>query len=238
MYKVGFLNHLFISKVNIVCEPGKSTALVGHSGAGKSTITALLNRFYDVQQGQILIDGQDVSKVTQKSLRQNIGLVMQENTLFNDTIYHNIAYAKLGVKRKDVYEAAKQANIHKFIMGLPKKYQTVVGERGLKLSGGEKQRVAIARVVLKNPPILILDEATSALDSVNEQVIHKALQHVMKGRTSIVIAHRLSTVVDVDKIIVLHKGKVVQQGRHGQLKKTPGVYKELVDLQVGGLLAR
>lgn len=227
-----------LSRVNIVCEPGQATALVGHSGAGKSTITALLNRFYDVQKGQILIDGQDISRVTQESLRKNIGLVMQENTLFNDTIYNNIAYARPGAKRADVYEAAKQANIHDFIMGLPKKYLTKVGERGLKLSGGEKQRVAIARVVLKNPPILILDEATSALDSKNEQVIHRALQHVMKGRTSIVIAHRLSTVVDVDKIVVLDNGKVVQQGSHRQLLRMPGIYKELVDLQVGGLLPK
>lgn len=230
---VGVLSH-----VSIVFEAGQATALVGHSGAGKSTITALLNRFYDLQKGQILIDGQDITKVTQRSLRENIGLVMQDNTLFNDTIYNNIAYAKSGCTKAQVYEAAKQANIHKFIMSLPKKYKTVVGERGLKLSGGEKQRVAIARVVLKNPPILILDEATSALDSKNELIIHRALQHVMKGRTSIVIAHRLSTVVDTDKIVVLDKGKVVRVGTHRQLKSKPGVYKELVDLQVGGLLAK
>jgi ABC-type multidrug transport system fused ATPase/permease subunit len=226
-----------LSRANLVFEPGEFTALVGHSGAGKSTITSLLNRFYDLQKGQILIDGQDISEVTQASLRRNLGLVMQENTLFNDTIYHNIAYAKPGVSRKEVYEAAKKANIHKFIMGLPKKYNTVVGERGMKLSGGEKQRVAIARVVLKNPPILILDEATSSLDSVNEKIIHKALEGVMKGRTSIVIAHRLSTVVDADKIVVINKGKVDQVGNHRSLCSKPGIYKELVDLQVGGLLA-
>lgn len=227
-----------LSGVNIVFEPGKATALVGHSGAGKSTVTALLNRFYDVQKGKILIDGQDIRLITQRSLRKNIGLVMQENTLFNDTIYNNIAYARPGCRRSDVYEAAKQANIHDFIMSLPKKYKTVVGERGLKLSGGEKQRVAIARVVLKNPPILILDEATSALDSKTERVIHRALQQVMKGRTSIVIAHRLSTVVDVDKIVVIDNGKVVQQGTHRQLTRRNGVYQELVDLQVGGLLPK
>ncbi len=231
--KVGVL-----SRVNIVFEPGKATALVGHSGAGKSTVTALLNRFYDLQKGKILIDGQDIRKVSQRSLHKNIGLVMQENTLFNDTIYNNIAYARPGCRRAAVYEAAKKANIHDFIMSLPKKYKTVVGERGLKLSGGEKQRVAIARVVLKNPPILILDEATSALDSKNEKVIHQALQQVMKGRTSIVIAHRLSTVVDVDKIVVIDKGRVVQQGTHRQLTRQEGVYKDLVDLQVGGLLPK
>lgn len=227
-----------LTNVNLVFEPGKFTALVGHSGAGKSTITSLLNRFYDIQKGKILIDGQNISEITQSSLRQNIGLVMQENTLFNETIYHNISYAKPHATRKEVYAAAKKANIHDFIMGLPKKYNTVVGERGMKLSGGEKQRVAIARVVLKDPPILILDEATSSLDSMNEKIIHKALEGVMKGRTSIVIAHRLSTVIDADKIVVLHHGKIAQVGTHRSLRVKPGVYKELVDLQVGGLLAK
>lgn len=226
-----------IDGVNLMFEPGKMTALVGHSGAGKSTIIALINRFYDLQKGQILIDGQDISKVTQASLRGNIGVVMQENTLFNDTIYSNIAYANPKAKKHEVYEAAKQANIHDFIMAQPDGYQTVVGERGLKLSGGEKQRVAIARVILKNPPILILDEATSALDTKTERIIQDALQKAMRGRTSIVIAHRLSTVLHADKIVVMSKGKVVQQGKHAELKAKHGIYKELVDLQVDGMLA-
>lgn len=226
-----------IDGVNLTFEPGQMTALVGHSGAGKSTVIALINRFYDLQKGQILIDGQDIAKVTQSSLRANIGVVMQENTLFNDTIYNNIAYANPKAKKSDVYEAAKQANIHDFIMAQPDGYKTVVGERGLKLSGGEKQRVAIARVILKNPPILILDEATSALDTKTERIIQEALEKAMKGRTSIVIAHRLSTVLHADKIVVMSKGKVVQQGKHTQLKATPGIYKELVDLQVDGMLA-
>ncbi|MCC6643513.1 ABC transporter ATP-binding protein, partial [Candidatus Peregrinibacteria bacterium] len=225
-----------IDNVNLVFEAGQMTALVGHSGAGKSTVTSLINRFYDLHKGRILIDGQDISQVTQESLRANIGVVMQENTLFNDTIYNNIAYANPKVKKTEVYEAAKQANIHDFIISLPDGYKTVVGERGLKLSGGEKQRVAIARVILKNPPILILDEATSALDSKNERIIQQALDRVMQGRTSIVIAHRLSTVIHADKIVVMDKGKVVQQGKHGALKTEQGIYKELVDLQVGGLL--
>jgi ATP-binding cassette subfamily B protein len=176
--------------------------------------------------------------VTQSSLRRNIGLVMQENTLFNDTIFNNIAYAKPGATRFEVYQAARKANIHKFIMSQPKTYKTKVGERGLKLSGGEKQRVAIARVILKNPPILILDEATSALDSKNERIIQKALERVMRGRTSIVIAHRLSTVTEADKIIVMNKGRVAQVGKHHELKNIPGVYQELVNLQVRGLLAK
>jgi len=240
MKNVGFMyqDKKILSNANIEFEPGQMTALVGHSGAGKSTITSLLNRFYDVQSGQILIDGQDITRVTQASLRRNIGLVMQENTLFNDTIYNNIAYAKPGASRWEIYQAARKANIHKFIMTLPKSYKTMVGERGLKLSGGEKQRVAIARVILKDPPILILDEATSALDSKNERIIQKALELVMKGRTSIVIAHRLSTVTDADKIVVMNRGRVVQQGRHAELKNTTGVYQELVNLQVRGLLAK
>lgn len=226
-----------IDNVSIVFDPGQMTALVGHSGAGKSTVIALINRFYDLQKGQILIDEEDISKVTQASLRENIGLVMQENSLFNDTIFNNIAYANPKAKKEEVYAAAKQANIHDFIMAQPEGYKTVVGERGLKLSGGEKQRVAIARVILKNPPILILDEATSALDTKTERIIQEALEKAMKGRTSIVIAHRLSTVLHADKIVVMSKGKVVQQGKHAELKKVPGVYKELVDLQVDGMLA-
>lgn len=226
-----------INDVSVRVEPGQMVALVGHSGAGKSTITALINRFYDLMGGEILIDGQNVADVRQKSLRAQIGLVMQDNSMFNDTIYNNIAYAKPQARAADVEDAARKANIHDFIMSLPDGYQTKVGERGLKLSGGEKQRVAIARVILKDPPILILDEATSSLDSLNEKIIQGALEKLMKGRTSIVIAHRLSTVRKANKIVVMDKGKVVQRGSHAELMNKPGVYKDLVDLQVGGLLA-
>lgn len=227
-----------IKDVSIDVAPGQMVALVGHSGAGKSTITALINRFYDLMGGEILIDGQNVAEVAQKSLRSQIGLVMQDNSMFNDTIYNNIAYALPEASAEDVEAAAKKANIHNFIISLPDGYQTKVGERGLKLSGGEKQRVAIARVILKNPPILILDEATSALDSQNEKIIQEALEKLMKDRTSIVIAHRLSTVRKADMIVVIDKGAVVQKGTHADLMNIPGVYKDLVDLQVGGLLAR
>lgn len=219
-------------------KPGQMTALVGHSGAGKSTLASLMLRFYDLNSGAILIDGQDLRSVTMKSLRENIGLVMQDNSMFNETIFNNIAYAKPGSKRAEVERAAKLANIHDFIVSQPKGYQTMVGERGLKLSGGQKQRVAIARVILKDPPILILDEATSALDSVSEKVVQEALEQVMKGRTSIVIAHRLSTVRRADQIVVLDKGRLAQKGTHAQLMRKKGIYKELVDLQVEGLLAK
>ncbi len=227
-----------INQLSFVAEPGKMTALVGHSGAGKSTLAALLSRFYDVTGGAILIDGQNIREVTLKSLRENIGLVMQDNSMFNETIYNNIAYAKPTAKKAEIIRAAKLANIHEFIVSQPKGYQTLVGERGLKLSGGQKQRVAIARVILKNPPILILDEATSALDSVSEKVVQEALEQVMKGRTSIVIAHRLSTVRKASKIIVLDKGRLKEEGTHVQLMRRNGVYKDLVDLQVDGLLAK
>jgi len=227
-----------IQDLNFTIEPGKMVALVGHSGAGKSTLASLLSRFYDVTGGAILIDGQDIREVTLKSLRENIGLVMQDNSMFNQTIYDNIAYAKPGATKSEVIRAAKLANIHDFIVSQPKGYQTMVGERGLKLSGGQKQRVAIARVILKNPPILILDEATSALDSASEKVVQEALEEVMKHRTSIVIAHRLSTVRKADKIVVLDKGKLKQQGSHAQLMHRKGIYKDLVDLQVEGLLAK
>jgi ABC-type multidrug transport system fused ATPase/permease subunit len=231
--KVGILK-----KVSFEVRPGQMVALVGHSGAGKSTIASLVSRFYDVTEGAILIDGQDLRAVTQRSLRENIGLVMQDNSMFNDTIYNNILYARPGAKKAEVIAAARAANIDEFIMSQPKKYQTLVGERGLKLSGGQKQRVAIARVILKNPPILILDEATSALDSASEKVVQEALEKVMKGRTSIVIAHRLSTVRKADQIVVLDKGRVVQQGNHAELIKQKGIYRDLVDLQVNGLLAK
>ncbi len=225
-----------LKNVSFNVLPKQVVALVGHSGAGKSTITYLLNRFYDLQKGRILIDGQDISKVTQKSLRENIGMVMQDNTMFNDSILNNIRYGKPGASLRQVQEAAKMANIHDFVLEQKKGYNTKVGERGLKLSGGERQRIALARVILKDPKILILDEATSALDSKNERVIQNALEQVMQGRTTIVIAHRLSTVRHADKIVVMDKGKVAEQGTHQELMHKKGIYKELVDLQVSGFL--
>ncbi|MEM8949158.1 MAG: ABC transporter ATP-binding protein/permease [Pseudomonadota bacterium] len=203
---------------------GQSLAVVGSSGAGKSTIVRLMFRFYDVDEGRILIDGQDVRDVTQQSLRSIIGLVPQDTVLFNDTIRSNIAYGDAEVDQEAIEAAAAAAQIHDFIQSLPDGYDTLVGERGLKLSGGEKQRVAIARMVLKNPPILILDEATSALDSLTEQQIQAALRSLSTGRTTLIIAHRLSTVVDADQILVIEEGRVIERGRHHDLLKQDGVY--------------
>ncbi len=233
-----YSNHKPVLKnLSVIMPAGKVTALVGHSGAGKTTVIAILNRFYDIQKGTITIDGINIQDVTQDSLRKNIGVVMQENTMFNDTLFNNIRYGNLKATKKQVIEAAEQANIHDFILTLPDQYKTTVGERGLKLSGGEKQRVAIARVILKNPPILILDEATSALDSETEKEIQEALKIVMQNRTTIVIAHRLATVRKADQILVLEKGELVEQGSHHELMAANGVYKKLVDLQIGGFLA-
>jgi len=199
-------------------------ALVGPSGSGKSTIGRLLFRFYDPQKGQILIDGQDVAKVTQSSLHDAIGVVPQDTVLFNDTIFYNIAYGRPDATRAEVEAAAKSAKIHDFIESLPEGYETIVGERGLKLSGGEKQRVGIARTLLKDPPILLLDEATSALDTETEREIQGQLRALGQGRSVIMIAHRLSTVVDADLIMVLEKGVVVERGRHDDLVAAGGRY--------------
>ncbi len=207
--------------------PGRKLAIVGPSGAGKSTIVRLLFRFYDVTGGGAQVDGQDVRGLTQKSLRAAIGVVPQDTVLFNDSIAANIAYGRPGASQAEIEEAARTAQIHGFILSLPEGYDTVVGERGLKLSGGEKQRVAIARVVLKNPEILVLDEATSALDSRTERSLQEALQRVARGRTTLVIAHRLSTVVDADEIIVLDHGRVVERGSHQRLLAQPGLYAEM-----------
>ena len=206
---------------------GKSLAVVGSSGSGKSTIARLIYRFYDIQGGAILVDGQDIRSVTQNSLRQAVGVVPQDTVLFNDTIRYNIAYGRDNPTEAQVIEAAQAAQIHDFIMGLPQGYDTQVGERGLKLSGGEKQRVAIARAILKNPPILILDEATSALDSETEKAIQQSLKLLAEGRTVITIAHRLSTIVDADEILVLEKGEVVERGRHEALLAKNGRYSVL-----------
>ena len=206
---------------------GGTTAIVGPSGAGKSTISRLLFRFYDANEGTIRIDGQDVRTVTQESLRNAIGIVPQDTVLFNDTVRYNIAYGRPGATMEEVRRAAQLAQIDAFIEQLPDGYDTRVGERGLKLSGGEKQRVAIARTILKNPPILLFDEATSALDTATEREIQTSLREVSKGRTTLIIAHRLSTVVDADEIIVLRAGEIVERGRHDALVKADGVYAEM-----------
>jgi ABC-type transport system involved in Fe-S cluster assembly fused permease/ATPase subunit len=210
---------------------GKTVAVVGPSGSGKSTLARLLFRFYDVQQGQILIAGQDIKQVTQASVRQAIGIVPQDTVLFNDTVEYNIAYGKPGATRAEVEEAARSAHIHNFINATPKGYDTMVGERGLKLSGGEKQRVAIARTLLKNPPILIFDEATSALDSANERAIQAELQSVAQNKTTLVIAHRLSTVVDAHEILVMDAGHIIERGSHAELLAANGRYAEMWALQ-------
>jgi ABC-type transport system involved in Fe-S cluster assembly fused permease/ATPase subunit len=213
--------------ISFTVPAGKTVAIVGPSGAGKSTISRILFRFYDVQQGRVSIDGQDIREVTQASLRAAIGIVPQDTVLFNDTVYYNIAYGRPGASPAEVEEAARLAAIHGFIMATPDGYQTMVGERGLKLSGGEKQRVAIARTILKSPRILMFDEATSALDSGTEREIQDALARVSADRTTLVIAHRLSTVVDADEIIVLDQGRIRERGRHDALLLAGGLYAEM-----------
>ena len=212
-------------------------ALIGPSGAGKSTFVRLLLRLYDIHSGEILIDGQNISKVTQNSLRDNISLVPQDPVLFHRTLMENIRYGKPLATDEQVIRAARLAHCDEFIEQLPKKYDTYVGERGIKLSGGERQRVAIARAILKNAPILVLDEATSSLDSHSEMLIQDALDTLMKGETTVVIAHRLSTIRKMDRIIVFENGKIIEEGSHEALiEKTGGLYAKLWSLQAGGVL--
>ena len=220
-----------LQDVSFTIPPGKTVAVVGPSGAGKSTLARLLYRFYDINSGAITIDGQELRGVTQASLRGAIGIVPQDTVLFNDTVAYNIAYGRAGATQDEVVAAARAAHIHGFIAATPKGYETMVGERGLKLSGGEKQRVAIARTLLKNPPVLIFDEATSALDSANERAIQAELRSVSQGKTALVIAHSLSTVVDAHEIVVLEAGRVVERGAHADLLARGGPYAEMWRLQ-------
>ena len=217
--------------VSFEIPAGHKVAVVGPSGAGKSTLARLLFRFYDVNQGRILIDNQSIAEVTQESLRRAIGIVPQDTVLFNESIYYNIHYAHPEASKEQVFHAARLAHIHEFIQSLPQGYDTVVGERGLKLSGGEKQRIAIARVILKNPPILIFDEATSSLDSRSEQAILQALEEVAEQHTTLAIAHRLSTIIDADTILVMEQGRIVEQGDHHTLLERHGLYAQMWALQ-------
>ncbi|MDP2632042.1 MAG: ABC transporter ATP-binding protein [Candidatus Uhrbacteria bacterium] len=215
---------------------GTTVALVGESGAGKSTLAQMMMRFYDPDNGSISIDGTDMREIDLKSLRKNIGFVMQENLLFHETVLNNIKFAKPRASEREIINAAKRAQAHQFIKNLPDGYNTMVGERGVKLSGGQKQRIALARVLLEDSPILVLDEATSALDSKTERELQTALQEIMKDRTTIVIAHRLSTVLAADNILVMDKGRVVDQGKHEDLIKRGGLYKQYWEIQAGGYI--
>jgi subfamily B ATP-binding cassette protein MsbA len=220
-----------LKNINIEVKVGQIVAIVGLSGVGKTTLVDLIPRFYDPQLGRILIDGEDIRRVSLKSLRQQIGIVSQETILFNDTLKANIAYGKLGASEEEIREAATKANTIEFISKLTLGFDTIIGERGTKLSGGERQRIAIARAILKNPPILILDEATSQLDSESERLVQQALERLMMGRTVFVIAHRLSTIKSSHKILVLDRGNIVEEGRHQELLERDGIYKRLSQIQ-------
>ncbi len=227
-----YTDKIILNNINLKIEKGKTIAIVGQSGSGKSTLVDLLPRFYDVSKGDILIDGFSVKDYKITDLRNLIGNVNQESILFNDTIYNNIAFGLENAKKEEVIEAAKVANAHNFIIETENSYETNIGDRGTKLSGGQRQRISIARAVLKNPPILILDEATSSLDTESERLVQEALTNLMKNRTSIVIAHRLSTVVHADEICVLKEGEIIERGKHKDLLKINGMYKKLHNLQL------
>lgn len=239
-HKVGF-NYakasVIFDDVSLEIQAGQKVGLVGFSGAGKSTFVNLLLRFYDVNSGEIKIDGQNIAEVTQDSLRNHISMIPQDTSLFHRSLMENIRYGKLNASEEEVIEAARKAYCHEFIKNLPDSYDALVGERGIKLSGGQRQRIAIARAILKDAPILILDEATSALDSVTEKYIQQGLENLMQGRTSIVIAHRLSTLSQMDRIIVFDKGQAIEDGAHDQLLSANGHYAKMWNMQAGGFLS-
>ena len=216
-----------LSHLSFRVKAGKTLALVGPSGGGKTTICHLIPRFYEVTDGKITLDSRDIRKITRSSLRRNIGIVSQDVFLFDATVYDNICYGCENATEKEVIEAAKKANIHDYIMGLENGYNTEVGERGVKLSGGQKQRISIARVFLKNPPVLILDEATSALDNVTEAMIQESLDELCRGRTTIVVAHRLTTVMNADEILVVNEDGIAERGTHRELIEKGGIYADL-----------
>jgi len=229
---------IVLKGISFTVPAGKTVAVVGPSGAGKSTLSRILYRFYDIKSGTVTIDGQDIRDVTQASLRAKIGIVPQDTVLFNDTIRYNIAYGRIGANESEIKDAARYAQIDSFIKELPLGFDSMVGERGLKLSGGEKQRVAIARTILKNPPILLLDEATSALDTGTEREIQGALADISRNRTTLVIAHRLSTVIDADEILVLDHGEIIERGRHSDLLALGGHYAAMWNKQKEAAAAR
>jgi subfamily B ATP-binding cassette protein MsbA len=220
-----------LKHIDLHIEKGQTVALVGPSGSGKTTLINLIPRLYDVTEGRILIDGVDVRDCNLRSLYNQISMVVQEQILFNDTVYNNIVFGAENVTEEDVIKAAQTANAHEFIVQMENGYQTNIGDQGNRLSGGQRQRLSIARAILKNPAILILDEATSALDTESERLVQDALTKLMKNRTSIVIAHRLSTIQHADKIVVLQKGEIIEQGTHAELTAMQGIYKRLCDLQ-------
>lgn len=226
-----------LTNVSFTIQPGQTAALVGPTGAGKTTIISLLPRFYDPSSGRITIDGRDVRTFTQKSLRQQISLVLQETVLFRAPVWHNIAYGKPGATRSEILRAAELANAHEFIEKMPEGYDTIVGERGMTLSGGQRQRIAIARAIIRNTPMLILDEPSSGLDAASEKLVFGALDRLMEGKTAIVIAHRLSTIRRADVIFVVDEGRIVENGRHQDLLESGGLYAELYELQFRGVEA-
>jgi ABC-type multidrug transport system fused ATPase/permease subunit len=220
-----------LKDINLTVPKGKTVALVGQSGSGKTTLIDLFPRFYEVKKGEILLDGVNIKKIKSHDIRKLIGNVNQEAILFNDTFFNNIAFGVEEATMDQVIEAARIANAHDFIMATENGYESTIGDRGSKLSGGQRQRISIARAILKNPPILILDEATSALDTESEKMVQKALENLMKNRTTLVVAHRLSTIKKADEICVLHEGRIVERGKHDELIELNGYYKKLVDMQ-------